>query len=236
MSAASVMVSTTSIQEEGRGSNPTAALQSMVIKPVPFVAAKRLIERNHYLHTFPGGTKLTFGIFVGQQLLGAISLGAGPANAYSLVYQAKPEDCLVLTRLWLSDELPRNSESKVIAVILRSLKQNTAVKFLVSYADPSQGHVGIIYQATNWLYTGKSEAMPLYDLGDGKARQSRSLAHGFGTHSVRHLVSSGIKVKLIPQSSKYRYIYFLDHSWRTRLKPKVLPYPMRLGGKSGLKG
>jgi hypothetical protein len=247
MSAASVMVSTASIHEERRGSNPTAALQPMLVKPVPFVVAKRLIEKNHYLHTFPGGTKLAFGIFVDNHLQGAISLGAGPANAYNLVYQACPDDCLVLTRLWLSDELPRNSESKVIAVILRSLKQHTAVKFLVSYADPSQGHVGTIYQATNWLYTGLSEAMPLYDLGDGKARQSRSLAHGFGTHSVKHLIDSGINVTLVPQSSKHRYIYFLDTSWQTRLKPQMLPYPKkgeidmrsdnqgRVGGRDGSK-
>jgi hypothetical protein len=245
--AADVMVSTTSIQEERRGSNPTAALQHMTVKPVPFVIAKRLIERNHYLHTFPGGTKLAFGIFVDNRLQGAISLGAGPANAYSLVYQAQPGDCLVLTRLWLSDELPRNSESKVIATVLHALKRHTDIKFLVSYADPSQGHMGIIYQATNWLYTGLSEAMPLYDLGDGKARQSRSLAHGFGTHSVKHLIDRGVNVTLIPQSSKHRYLYFLDSSWRTRLKPEVLPYPRqsdnnisannlgRVGGRDGVK-
>jgi hypothetical protein len=218
----------------------------MMVKPVPFVVAKRLIERNHYLHTFPGGTKLTFGVFVGNCLHGAMSLGAGPANAYSLVYRAKPDDCLVLTRLWLSDELPCNSESRVIGVVIRALKQNTHIKFLVSYSDPSQGHIGTIYQATNWLYTGLSEAMPLYDLGDGKARQSRSLAHGFGTHSVKHLVDNGINVTLIPQCSKYRYVYFLDPSWRTRLKPDMFPYPKnqninttsntlgRVGGRDGL--
>jgi hypothetical protein len=225
MSAASVMVSTASIHEERRGLNPTAALQSMMVKPVPFVVAKRIIEKHHYLHSFPGGTKLAFGVFVGNRLQGSISLGVGPVNGYNLVHKAKPEDCLVLTRLWLSDDLPRNSESRVIAIVIRALKQNTHIKFLVSYADPSQGHTGIIYMASNWLYTGLSEAMPLYDLGDGVARQSRSLAHGFGTHSIKHLVDSGINITLIPQSSKYRYVYFLDPSWRTRLKPNVLPYP-----------
>jgi hypothetical protein len=245
-SAAGVMVSTASIQEERRGSNPTAALQHVTIKPVPFVVAKRLIERNHYLHTFPGGTKLAFGVFIDNHIHGAISLGAGPANAYSLVYRAQPDDCLVLTRLWVSDELPRNSESKIISIVIRALKQNTHIKFLVSYADPSHGHVGTIYQATNWLYIGLSEAMPLFDLGDGIARQSRSLAHGFGTHSVKHLIDCGINVTLVPQSCKHRYIYFLDPSWRTRLKPSVLPYPKqaeieissgnqgRVGGREGL--
>jgi hypothetical protein len=227
MSAASVMVSTASVHEERRGSNPTAALQALVVKPVPFVVAKRIIEKNHYLHSFPGGTKLAFGVLVVDRLQGALSLGAGPANTYSLVYKAQPADCLVLTRLWLSDELPRNSESRVIAIVLRALKQHTNIKFLVSYADPSQGHVGTVYQATGWLYTGLSEAMPLYDLGDGIARQSRSLAHGFGTHSVKHLVANGVSVKLIEQSPKHRYVFFLDPEWRTRLKPQVLPYPKK---------
>jgi hypothetical protein len=234
MSAASVMASTASSQEAGRGSIPTAALHSILVKPIPFVAAKTLMARNHYLHSLPGGTKLTFGSFVGERLFGAMSFGAGPANAFSLVYRASPDDCMVLTRLWLSDSLPRNSESRVISIIIRSLRQHTRVKFLVSYADPSQGHLGTIYQATNWLYTGLSESMPLYDLGDGKARQSRSLAHGFGTHSVKHLVANGVNVTLVPQSRKHRYVYFLDPSWRERLKPEVLPYPRRDSGEMRL--
>jgi hypothetical protein len=199
--------------------------QLVLVRPIPFSAARTLIERSHYLHSMPGGTKLTFGAFVGDGLLGAISLGAGPQNAYSLVHLAKPEDCLCLTRLWLSDNLPKNSESKVIGIVLRALRRYTEVKFVVSYADPSQGHLGTIYQATNFLYIGLSQPMPLYDLGDGKGRHSRSLAHGFGTHSVKHLMSSGVKVALIEQSPKHRYIYFLDASWRARLKPQILPYP-----------
>jgi hypothetical protein len=238
MSAAGVRVSTISNQETGRGSSPTAALQSIMVKPIPFVAAKRIIERHHYLHSLPGGTKLTFGAFVNDCLLEAFSLGAGPCNAYSLVYKAKPEDCLTLTWLWLADELPRNSESRVIAIVIRAIKYHTDIKFLVSYADPSQGHLGTIYQAANWLYTGLGEAMPLYDLGDGVARQSRSLAHGFGTHSVKHLLINGIDVKLIQQSRKHRYLYFLDPTWRMRPKLPVQPYPKKeiTGNEAEIKG
>ena len=35
----------------------------------------------------------------------------GPKNAYSLLAGACPDDCSVLARLGLSDELPKNSES-----------------------------------------------------------------------------------------------------------------------------
>jgi hypothetical protein len=134
---------------------------------------------------------------------------------------------LTLTRLWLSDQLPANNESRVLGIVLRSLRQHTAIKFLVTYADPAQGHIGIIYQATGWLYTGLSEAMPLYDVGDGKLRHSRSLSHAYGTHSVQHFARHGIAVKLAPQSAKHRYVYFLDPSWQNRLRAPLLPYPKK---------
>lgn len=133
--------------------------------------------KHHYLHSLPGGTKLAFGALVEGRLLGTITFGFGPQNAYALVDGASPDDCLTLTRLWLSDELPANSESRVIGIILRYLKRYTNIKFLVSYADPTQGHAGTIYQATEWLYTGLSESMPKFDMGDGKLRHSRSLSH-----------------------------------------------------------
>jgi hypothetical protein len=187
--------------------------------------ARQLVERHHYLHSLPGGTCLAFGAFQGNRIMGVMTLGVGPKNAHALVEGAGPEDCLTLSRLWLSDELPRNSESRFIGVVLRSLRKNTGLKFLVSYADPAQGHLGTIYQATGWVYTGLSEAMPLYDIGDGKARHSRSLSHAYGTHSLEHFSRHGVQVKLVPQQAKHRYLYFLDPAWRERLKGPALSYP-----------
>jgi hypothetical protein len=197
------------------------------VSTIPTLAAKEILEHHHYLHSLPGGTMLCFGVFCGQRLMGALTLGAGPTLAYSLVEGAKPEDCLTLTRLWLSDELPPNSESRVIGIVLRALKKNTTLKFLISYADPSQGHLGTIYQATGWLYNGLSSAMPLYDMGDGIQRHSRSVSHAFGSHSTKYFAEHGINVKLIAQSQKHRYLYFLDPQWRTRLKGPVLNYPKK---------
>ena len=132
---------------------------------------------------------------------------------------------MTLTRLWLSDELPVNSESRVIGISLRAIGKNTKVKFLLSYADPSQGHLGTIYQATGWTYTGLSEAMPLFDLGDGKLRHSRSLSHAYGSHSLKYFKSCGVRVTVVPQSRKHRYIYFLDKSYQDNLTVPVFSYP-----------
>ena len=231
--AASVSISTVPFHGAGPGSTPRAALQKIQIKPIQVRVAKELLIREHYLHSMPGGTRLTFGVFRDSRMLGAIALGVGPTNAYRLVEGAGPRDCLTLSRLWLSDDLPPNSESRVIGVLFKALRRNTSLKFLISYADPAQGHVGTIYQATNWTYSGLSQATPLYDLGDGQARHSRSVSHTHGTHSLRHFANHGMDVKLVLQSQKHRYLYFLDTTWRDRLRAPVLPYPKKMEDEHG---
>jgi hypothetical protein len=123
--AASVNGSTFLPHRESPGSIPRAALQQLQVKPVSVIIARRLIEREHYLHSLPGGTCLAFGVFLNSSLLGAMTFGVGPANAYSLVKDAKPDDCLTLTRFWLSDTLPSNSESRVLGIVRRNLKHHT---------------------------------------------------------------------------------------------------------------
>lgn len=196
--------------------------------PLPHRVAKQVVEKNHYLHSMPGGTELCFGVLADSRLKGVLTLGAGPANAYRLVDSARREDCLVLSRYWLSDDLPKNSASRILGMTMRVLKRSTDVKFVVTYADPVHGHAGIIYQASNWIYTGFSEAVPMFDLGDGVARHSRSVSYSLGTHNTTFLAARGIRMKKVPQQPKHRYVYFLDRSWRSRLSKPELPYPKQL--------
>ncbi len=225
--AASVGVSTASVLEAGPGASPRAALHDLRVVPIPFRVAKPLLVREHYLHSMPGGTRLAFGVLHDGRLMGALTLGAGPKLAYRLVDGAGPADCATLSRFWLSDALPSNAESRVLGVVLRALRRNTAIRFVVSYADPSRGHIGTIYQATGWLYTGLSSAMSLYDIGDGKLHHSRSLGHAFGSHSVRHFEAHRVPVRLVRQAAKHRYVYPLDPTCRDHLTAPILPYPKK---------
>lgn len=211
-------------QPEQRDSVGTGPLHLRVV-PLSHRLAKQIVERHHYLHTMPGGTELCFGVIAGGGLKGAITFGAGPANAYRLVRDARPEDCLTLSRFWLKDELPRNSESRVIGMTLRILRRSTDVKFVITYADPAEGHTGVIYQATNWLYTGLSEATPMFDFGDGIARHSRTVSHSLGTQNTSFLAGQGFDLKRVRQKRKHRYIYFLHRTRRNRLTCPILPYP-----------
>ena len=197
MSAGSVVAARPAYQRAGGGAEPTPALQSLRVRPISHRAAKGLLLRNHYLHTMPGGTRLAFGVFSGDRLMGAATLGVGPFNVHRLVAGSTRDDCLVLSRLWLADDLPKNSESRVLAVVLRSLARDTSVKFVVTYADPTAGHLGTIYQAGGWLYTGVSGPSVLYHLGDGVGRHSRTFGHSLRTRSLRYLTRHGARVSPI---------------------------------------
>ena len=141
-SAGSVEAARPDNHRAGGGSSPTAALHDIIVRPIPQRVAKPIVEREHYLHSIPGGTHMAFGVFLELRLLGVVTIGAGPMNAYSLVAGAIPEDCLSPTRLWLSDVLPRRSESRVLGIVLRAPKRHPDLKFLLADADPQQGHAG----------------------------------------------------------------------------------------------
>ena len=223
--------STPTVQVGDGVSNTTSALQpharDVVVQVIPPHIARAILVRDHYLHSMPGATRLSLGVFLDHEILGAITLGAGPINGHRLIEGAARDDVWTLSRLWLDDALPKNSESHVLAIVVRSLRRFTAVKAVLAYADPAAGHLGTVYQAAGWLYTGSPRSLPLLDLGDGVPRHCRSVGSTFSSHSVAYLKRRGFPVTRVTQPPKHRYLVFIDRSWQDRLLPRVLPYPKR---------
>ena len=218
------MVARPEIHRAGGGSTPTPALQGLRVELVAHRVAKSVLRR-HYLGSLPGATQISLGVFNGAGLEGAVTLGCGPINGHRIVEGASRGDCLTLTRLWLSDRLPKNSESRVLGIVARLLRSHTDVRFLVSYADPAYGHLGTIYQAVGWTYVGTSPGADLYRIGNGKPQHARTLGHRLGSHSLRYLRSQGLHVEPVPQQPKHKYVLFLDRSWSERLIPEPQSYP-----------
>ena len=214
-----------SIPEAGPGVSARARLQQLQVRPIPHGLARAVLLSHHYTRSMPGGTKLTLGVFIGSKLSGAMTFGVGPMNGHMLVEGASREDCLTLTRLCMWGDFPPNAASRALGMVSRSLRAHTDLRFLITYADPAQGHTGAIYQASNWAYTGLSEPTPLYDLGDGVGRHSRTLGHTLGTRSLRYLRRHGTRVSPIERPGKHRYLYFLDKAWSDKLNVPVRPYP-----------
>jgi hypothetical protein len=91
-SAAGVSGNTAPIQGAAAGSTPSAALQTILVQPLPIVLARRLLVRHHYLHSLPGGTRLAFGVLVGNRLLGSITRflmkGICPRSLWPAAYKS----------------------------------------------------------------------------------------------------------------------------------------------------
>ena len=134
------------------GSIPTPSLQSLRVQPCSVSYVGPIIERVHYSHSIFGvTTDYCYAVYHGDAIVGGAIFGK-PA-AYNVAQKYGADGLTELRRFVLMDECPRNSESKLIAFMLRDLKRK-GIKRVLSYADPAQGHAGTIYKACGFKYVG----------------------------------------------------------------------------------
>jgi len=102
---------------------------------------------------------------------------------------------------------------------------------LVSYADENQGHRGYIYQATNWIYTGRSAPERKFYI-DGKEVHRRTLNSRYGTGSVEKLRAMGHDLTFDEQVGKHRYFQVVGNKRDRKYLQKIVikrygqkPYP-----------
>lgn len=141
----------------GGGSIPTPSLHSLIVSECQVSEIQPIIEREHYSHSIFGvTTDVCFKVTVGDRIVGGSIFGkpagAGVLAKYSEDGKYKTLEC---RRYILTDDCPKNSESKTLAYMLRQLKKKGYQRVL-SYADPAHGHRGLIYQATGFRYVGKT--------------------------------------------------------------------------------
>ena len=73
---------------------------------------------------------------------------------------------------------PRNFLSRFLVAALARLKEDCPEKRLcVSFADPTEGHTGAIYKATNWLLVGSTPPAWFYRDNTGRLRHPRQNGH-----------------------------------------------------------
>lgn len=201
-----------------------STVRSLEVRKVSPNTISHLIEHRHYLHSMPAVTRLCFGVYLGDSLEGAVVFTSGSRHGYKLLQAAKPSDVSVLARLWLSDLLPKNSESRVIGFVVRYIQKSTDWKLLLSYADPAVGHAGTIYQATGWIYLGHTEPESYIEL-DGKSHHPRTVYTHYGSNSLAHLNATGVPAVRVATPGKFRYAYILNPAWGWRLRETARPYP-----------
>jgi hypothetical protein len=110
----------------------------------------------------------------------------------------------------MSDVCPKNSESRFIGWTLRTLRAVRPSLILVSYADTAQKHLGIVYRATGWNYTGLSDKRPSGDI---------SIPGAHSRHGRKF--SGAVKIE---RTRKHRYVFFIDKQDKLKLRWPLIPY------------
>lgn len=183
-------------------------------------AAKYACQNWHYTKKIPVGKLVKVGAWENNKFIGVVIFGMGAsAQVYKQFNIGQFEIC-ELVRVALNDH--QNHVSKILAISLKFLKKVCPkLKVIVSFADPSQGHHGGIYQATNWIFTGKSSPTREYFYNnDWRHVTDLYNNRGFTKEEINKLP---VKIK----EGKLRYVFPLDEKVRENTLLLSKPYPKR---------
>ncbi len=195
------------------------------VSTISYDQAREWILHKHYAKRMPS-VSYAFGLFKNQKLIGICSFGMPPISAEFF----RKFDTLELNRVVLNDNHLKNITSYFISQCFKLLPKPL---LLLSYADPNQGHIGYIYQATNWFYTGLGGIDKEYQLKN-KTYTIRHIKKSFfesnnllwndnKTISQNWINNGG---KIINKKLKRRYVYFLGSKKTKKQMQKMLPYPI----------
>lgn len=168
------------------------------------------------------------GAWENLKFIGTVIFSRGASSNLSSPYRLTQDQCCELTRVALSKH--KTPVSKILSIAIKFLKKNSPdLKLIVSFADPNEGHHGGIYQATNWIYTGKSAKSYKYIDKNGREWHSRQVSEkGYNIQQGRRRKTvKPSECKKIMCEGKHRYLFPLDNEMRIQIEELRKPYPKR---------
>ena len=133
-----------------------------------FSDIRHIFEDFHYRKGhMGGGISQCFAMLMNNELVGGSVLGKPR-------HESKYKNCIDIRRMACLDDAPYNSESWFLGSIIKYLITNTDYDSVLSYSDLTQGHIGTIYKATNFIESGQTSPTK-YVEWNGKTYHMRSL-------------------------------------------------------------
>jgi len=171
------------------------------------------IENIHYSRKVPNITD-AFGLFLNGELIGVVTYGipASPNLCSGLAGKENTDRVKELNRLVIKPQFNGGGKNYASYLVSHSLKMLDNGTFVVSYADTAWSHVGYVYQACNFLYTGLSAKRVDFYMPDGKHPRSamRNGSNELRLHQTR--------------SRKHRYIYLVGDKRTKKIMKQQLNY------------
>lgn len=144
-----------------------------------------------------------YGLLIDGYIEGVVVYGQPSPAIQKHAFKDRNFKLYELSRLVVQTDR-KNAASFLVGNSLKMIDQPCAV---VSYADSAHGHSGIIYQATNWIYTGATVSHDKLYIIDGVPTHPMSIIDKFKiTNPTKWAKDNNIET--IKPKEKHRYFYF----------------------------
>jgi len=199
------------------------------IKEIDKDLANKVIKENHYSKKVYNATYIHLGVFINGEMLGVLQYGyaMNPASCGSVVKDTEMNQYLELNRMWLSDKATDYPESRAISYSIKYIRGKfPKIKWVQSFADERCGGFGIVYQACSFTYFGEHTS-DFWEL-DGVVYHNIQMtvsedSKRYKGEARKLQINKDRAVKM--SLRQFRYIKFLDQSWRKKALLKEVPYP-----------
>lgn len=161
-------------------------VKNIIIKVIPSKIANEFVKKHHYSGKVVNNSNLHFGAFLNNILHGVMSFGSplDKSKVIGLVHTKENKPCLwnemlELNRMAFDSFLPKNSESRSIAIAIKLLKKNAPhIKWILSFSDATQCGDGVIYRASGFHLTNIKTNNQIWEASSGETFNDTSLRPG----------------------------------------------------------
>ena len=194
--------------------------KDIVLKPISATLANDFVRKHHYSGKVVPNSQVHLGVYYHGKLEGVMQYGPSLAkkNTIGLVEGTAWNGFIELNRMAFTDVLPKNSESRAIAISLKMLRKYApTVEWVISFADGTMCGDGTIYRASGFVLTDiKPNTQLRIDPLTGQPKHAITAFH----HGRKDEFSSWEKIP----GWQLRYIYFINPAAKTRLTVPILPF------------
>lgn len=213
-------------KKEKRSAGSATGAKNLQIKPITPASAARVIRRYHYSGKVVPNSQIHLGVFWNGRCEGVLQFGPpmDKRKTLGLVEGTRWNGFIELNRMAFSDRLPRNSESRALAVALRLIKKHYPhIEWVLSFADATQCGDGTIYRAVGFTLTGIKKNRSIIRLADGSVTSAMTVTkrqHVMANKGRSRIPEGAERIK----GFQLRYVYFLNPEAAGRLTVPALPY------------
>ena len=203
------------------------AIGNYHVERISYEDTKPFILDIHYAKRMPSIT-YAFGMYEQNKLVGVVCYGSPPSPSLCKGIAGEQNKSLVieLNRLVLKN----NEKNQASMLIGASLKLLPKPKIIVSYADTEQDHIGVVYQATNFIYTGLSDKRKEWRIKNCNIH-SKTVCE---MHTLEERKSDKNRFEQVDRPRKHRYIYLLANKRDKSRLTKELNYEIQPSPKKTL--